>query len=45
MLTSEGIRVEAEPPGVQREKFMIRPTAGRRLGPLHKLQWSLADKF
>jgi len=45
ILHSHQIHLEPEPPGAHREIFMVRPAAGQALGPLERLQWSLADKF
>ena len=44
-LRSAGVEASPEPPGVRREILMLRPAAGKDLGPLADLQWSLADKF
>ena len=45
ILDSHHVHLEPEPPAAHREIFMVRPAAGQALGPLERLQWSLADKF
>jgi len=45
VLESGDVGLEPEPPGAGREEFMVRPAAGQPLGPLGRLQWSLADRF
>ncbi len=45
ILASKRVPMEVEPPGADRECFMVRPTAGDSLGAFERLQWSLADKF
>ena len=45
ILNHHDVQLQPEPPGAHRETFMVRPRAGELLGPLERLQWSLADKF
>ncbi len=44
-LRRDDAALQAEPPGADRETFMVRPAPQEDLGPLGQLQWSLADKF
>jgi len=44
-LRQHGVAIEPEPPGVAREKFMVRPASRQPQPALLRLQWSLADKF
>jgi len=45
VLAAWSVELEPEPPGANRERFMVRPAAGKQLGTLARLQWPFADKF
>jgi GNAT superfamily N-acetyltransferase len=45
VLQQHAIPLCAEPPGVTRETFMVRPARDCPRPSLFRLQWSLADKF
>lgn len=45
LLQSAAVTIDKEPPGANRETFMVRPSSSAADPRLLHLQWSLADKF
>lgn len=45
LLQGAAVALQEEPPGANRETFMVRPSCSAADSRLLRLQWSLADKF
>ena len=45
LLQGAAVAIHKEPPGANRETFMVRPSLSAADSRLLRLQWSLADKF